>query len=57
MGKPLCGIMSAEGKMLVAFVKDEKQATEFLHLLGEPQAFIVTYCKDHNIEYEERSAS
>ena len=49
--------MSAEGKMLVAFVKDEKQATEFLHLLGEPQAFIVTYCKDHNIEYEERSAS
>ena len=57
MGKPLCGVLSAEGKMYVAFVKDEEQAGEFMKLLGAPGNLIEEYCEDHNIECEERRLS
>lgn len=57
MGRPLCGVLSAEGKMYVAFVKDEGQAGEFMKLLSAPEALIIAYCKDHNIECEERRLS
>ena len=57
MEKMMCGVMSAEGKMFVAFVRDEKQAGEFMQLFGAPGTFISAYCREHNIECEKRRAS
>ena len=57
MEKMMCGVMSAEGEMFVAFIRDEKQAGEFMQLFGAPGAFITAYCKEHGIEHEERRAS
>lgn len=57
MGKPLCGVLSAEGKMFVAFVKNQEQAREYMRLFGAPEALIISYCKEHNIECEERRMS
>ncbi len=53
MGSMMCGVMSAEGEMFVAFVRDEKQAGEFMQLFGAPGAFITAYCKEHSIDCEE----
>ena len=57
MGRPLCGVISAEGAMYIAYVNDQKQAGEFMQLLGAPEIRIVAYCKEHGIEYEERRLS
>ena len=37
MGSMMCGVMSAEGEMFVAFVRDKKQAEEFFRLFGAPE--------------------
>ena len=57
MGRVMCGVMSAEGEMFVAFLRDEEQAGEFMQLFGAPGTFIAAYCKDHDIACEERRAS
>lgn len=57
MGRPLCGVMSAEGTMYVAFVKDEAQAGEFMLLFGAPGILIRDYCRKHGIDCEERRLS
>ena len=57
MGNMMCGVMSAEGVMFVAFIRDKKQAGEFMQLFGAPGTFIAAYCKDHDIACEERRAS
>jgi len=53
MGRPLCGVMSAEGKLFTAFVKDEKQAEEFAKLLFAPEPVIKDYCMENGIACEE----
>ena len=40
MGNMMCGVMSAEGVMFVAFIRDKKQAGEFMQLFGAPGVFI-----------------
>ena len=57
MGRVMCGVMSAEGEMFVAFVRDKKQAEEFMQLFGAPGVFIIAYCRQHNIACEERRTS
>lgn len=53
MGSMMCGVMSAEGEMFVAFVRDKKQAEEFMQLFGAPGVFITAY----SIACEERRMS
>ena len=65
MGSMMCGVMSAEGEMFVAFegemfvafVRDKKQAEEFMQLFGAPGVLITAYCREHSIACEERRAS
>ena len=57
MGRVMCGVMSAEGEMFVAFVRDKKQAEEFMQLFGAPGVFITAYCRQHSIACEERRMS
>lgn len=57
MGRVMCGVMSAEGEMFVAFVRDKKQAEEFMRLFGAPRVLITAYCREHNIECEKGRAS
>ena len=57
MGSMMCGVMSAEGEMFVAFVRGEKQAEEFMQLFGAPGVLITAYCRQHNIACEERRTS
>ena len=57
MERIMCGVMSAEGAMLVAFVREKKQAEEFMQLFGAPGVFITDYCREHNIACEERRTS
>lgn len=55
MGRPLCGVLSAEGHMISAFVRDEAQSLEFMQLFGAPEQLIREYCKDHEVEIVENS--
>ena len=57
MGSMMCGVMSAEGEMFIAFVRDKKQAEEFMQLFGAPGVLITAYCREHNIACEERRMS
>ena len=57
MGNMMCGVMSAEGVMFVAFIRDKKQAGEFMQLFGAPGVFITAYCREHSIACEERRMS
>ena len=57
MERMMCGVMSAEGKMFIAFIRGEKQAEEIMRLFGAPGTFITDYCKEHNIACEERRTS
>ena len=52
MGRPLCGVVSREGKMLIAFVRDEEQANEFMKLFGEPEAVIKIFAWANGIELQ-----
>ena len=49
MGRPLCGVLSAEGNMITAFTQDEAQTGEFMNLFGAPEDLIRKYCKEHGI--------
>lgn len=53
MGRPLCGVLTREGKMLMAFVKDQEQAAEYLKLFGEPEAVIKIFAWANGIELQE----
>ena len=57
MGSMMCGVMSAEGEMFVAFLRDEEQAGEFMQLFGAPGVLITAYCREHSIACEERRMS
>ena len=57
MGRVMCGVMSAEGEMYIAFVRGEKQAEEFMQLFGAPRALITAYYREHNIACEDRRTS
>ena len=53
--RPLCGILSAEGKMYLAYVRNKEQASEFLKLLNAPEIQIINYCRSHGIMYKEEN--
>ena len=57
MGRVMSGVMSAEGEMFVVFVRDKKQAEEFMQLFGAPGVLITAYCREHGIACEERRTS
>ena len=50
MGNMMCGVMSAEGVMFVAFIRDKKQAGEFMQLFGAPGVFITAYKDLHDLQ-------